>query len=168
MTMGEMIAGSSAPQFSGRFTVWIQLALATPVVLWGGWPFFERAWASVVHRSPNMFTLIAMGTGTAYFYSLIAAIFPSIFPDSFRGHGGEVAVYFEPAAVITTFVLLGQVLELRARSRTSSAIRAPLGLAPRTAAGVDAAGRGHCARSRSPVTDCACGRRKVRWIAPSR
>jgi Cu+-exporting ATPase len=133
MTMGEMIAGSSAPQFSGRFTVWIQLALATPVVLWGGWPFFERAWASVVHRSPNMFTLIAMGTGTAYFYSLIAAIFPSIFPDSFRGHGGEVAVYFEPAAVITTLVLLGQVLELRARSRTSSAIRALLGLAPRTA-----------------------------------
>jgi Cu+-exporting ATPase len=133
MTMGEMIAGSSAPQFSGKFAVWIQLALSTPVVLWGGWPFFVRAWASVVHRSPNMFTLIAMGTGTAYFYSLIAAIFPSIFPDSFRGHGGEVAVYFEPAAVITTLVLLGQVLELRARSRTSSAIRALLGLAPRTA-----------------------------------
>jgi Cu+-exporting ATPase len=133
MTMGEMIAGSSAPQFSGKFAVWIQLALSTPVVLWGGWPFFERAWASVVHRSPNMFTLIAMGTGTAYFYSLIAAIFPSIFPDSFRGRGGEVAVYFEPAAVITTLVLLGQVLELRARSRTSSAIRALLGLAPRTA-----------------------------------
>jgi Cu+-exporting ATPase len=128
-----MIAGSSAPQFSGKFAVWIQLALSTPVVLWGGWPFFERAWASVVHRSPNMFTLIAMGTGTAYFYSLIAAIFPSIFPDSFRGRGGEVAVYFEPAAVITTLVLLGQVLELRARSRTSSAIRALLGLAPRTA-----------------------------------
>src|SRR5713226_9700368 len=133
MTMAEMIAGSSAPQFSGRFTIWIQLALSTPVVLWGGWPFFERAWASVVHRSPNMFTLIAMGTGTAYFYSLIAAIFPSIFPDSFRGHGGEVAVYFEPAAVITTLVLLGQVLELRARSRTSGAIRALLGLTPRTA-----------------------------------
>jgi P-type Cu+ transporter len=133
MTMGEMIAGGSAPQFSGRFAVWTQLALSTPVVLWGGWPFFERAWASVVHRSPNMFTLIAMGTGTAYFFSLIAAIVPSIFPDSFRGHGGEVAVYFEPAAVITTLVLLGQVLELRARSRTSSAIRALLGLAPRTA-----------------------------------
>jgi len=133
MTMGEMIAGGSASQFSGKLAIWIQLALSTPVVLWGGWPFFERAWASVVHRSPNMFTLIAMGTGTAYFYSLIAAIFPSIFPDSFRGHGGEVEVYFEPAAVITTLVLLGQVLELRARSRTSSAIRALLGLAPRAA-----------------------------------
>ncbi|HXI40819.1 MAG TPA: heavy metal translocating P-type ATPase, partial [Bryobacteraceae bacterium] len=133
MTMGEMIAGGSASQFSGKLAIWIQLALSTPVVLWGGWPFFERAWASVVHRSPNMFTLIAMGTGTAYFYSLIAAIFPSIFPDSFRGHNGEVAVYFEPAAVITTLVLLGQVLELRARSRTSTAIRALLGLAPRTA-----------------------------------
>ncbi len=133
MTMGEMAAGSSAAQVSGRLAMWIQLALATPVVLWGGRPFFERAWASVVHRSPNMFTLIAMGTGTAYSYSLIAAIFPWIFPDSFRGHGGEVAVYFEPAAVITTLVLLGQVLELRARSRTSSAIRGLLGLAPRTA-----------------------------------
>src|SRR5260370_24341040 len=121
MSMGEMIAGSSAPQFSERFTIWIQLALSTPVVLWGGWPFFERAWASVVHRSPNMFTLIAMGTGTAYFYSLIAAIFPSIFPDSFRGHGDEVAVYFEPAAVITTLVLLGPGLGLRARSRASGA-----------------------------------------------
>src|SRR5260221_2218244 len=77
MTMGEMIVGGSAPQFSGQFGVWMQLTLSTPVVLWGGWPFFERAWASVVHRSPNMFTLIAMGTGTAYSYSLIAAIFPS-------------------------------------------------------------------------------------------
>src|SRR5439155_11446761 len=133
MTMGKMIVGGSAPSASGRLAIWIQMALATPVVLWGGWPFFERAWASVVHRSLNMFTLIAMGTGTAYFYSLIAAIFPAIFPDAFRGHGGEVAVYFEPAAVITTLVLLGQVLELRARSRTSSAIRALLGLAPRTA-----------------------------------
>ncbi len=134
MTMGEMIAGHSAVAFySGLLGAWIQLLFATPVVLWGGWPFFERAWASPVHRSPNMFTLIAMGTGTAYSYSLVAAIFPSIFPDSFRGHGGEVALYFEPAAVITTLVLLGQVLELRARSQTSSAIRALLGLAPRTA-----------------------------------
>ena len=109
------------------------MLLATPVVLWGGWPFFERAWASIVHRSPNMFTLIGMGTGTAYVYSVAATLFPSIFPDSFRGHGGEVAVYFEPAAVITTLVLLGQVLELRARSQTSSAIRSLLGLAPKTA-----------------------------------
>jgi Cu+-exporting ATPase len=117
----------------GRFAVWIELVLATPVVLWGGWPFFERAWASMVHRNPNMFTLIAMGTGTAYLYSLMATIFPSIFPESFRSHGGEVAVYFEPAAVITTLVLLGQVLELRARGETSSAIRSLLGLAPKTA-----------------------------------
>ncbi|HKW96544.1 MAG TPA: heavy metal translocating P-type ATPase [Bryobacteraceae bacterium] len=117
----------------GRTASWIQLLLATPVVLWGGWPFFERAWASLVHRSPNMFTLIAMGTGTAYFYSVVAILAPSVFPQSFRGHAGEVAVYFEPAAVITTLVLLGQVLELRARSQTSSAIRGLLGLAPRTA-----------------------------------
>lgn len=134
MTMGEMISGGAAAHFlPGPFAVWIQLALSTPVVVWGGWPFFERAWASVVHRSPNMFTLIAMGTGTAYLYSLIATLAPSVFPDSFRGHGGVVAVYFEPAAVITTLVLLGQVLELRARSQTSSALRSLLSLAPRTA-----------------------------------
>lgn len=128
--MGEM---AGAHFFGGRTMIWIQFLLATPVVVWGGWPFFERAWASIVHRSPNMFTLIALGTGTAYLYSLIAALFPSIFPDSFRAHGGEVAVYFEPAAVITTLVLLGQVLELRARSQTSSALRSLLNLAPKTA-----------------------------------
>jgi len=111
----------------------IQLVLATPVVLWGGWPFFHRAWMSVKHRRPNMFTLIAMGTGAAYLYSVIAALFPGLFPSSFRGPQGEVAVYFEAAAVITTLVLLGQVLELRGRRRTSGAIRALLGLAPRTA-----------------------------------
>ena len=134
MTMGAMLSGRAAEHLlSAPFAVWIQLALATPVVVWGGWPFFERAWASVVHRSPNMFTLIAMGTGTAYLYSLIATLAPSIFPESFRGHGGEVAVYFEPAAVITTLVLLGQVLELRARSQTSSALRSLLSRAPRTA-----------------------------------
>ena len=129
-TMGEM---AGAHFFGGRQLIWIQFLLATPVVVWGGWPFFERAWASIVHRSPNMFTLIALGTGTAYLYSLVAALFPSIFPDSFRAHGGEVAVYFEPAAVITTLVLLGQVLELRARSQTSSALRSLLNLAPKTA-----------------------------------
>jgi Cu+-exporting ATPase len=129
-TMGEMVG---AHLFDGRLMVWIEFLLATPVVVWGGWPFFERAWASIVHRSPNMFTLIALGTGTAYTYSLIAAFFPSIFPDSFRAHGGEVGVYFEPAAVITTLVLLGQVLELRARSRTSGALRSLLNLAPKTA-----------------------------------
>ncbi len=112
---------------------WIDLALATPVVVWGGWPFFERGWQSILHRSLNMFTLIAIGTGTAYVYSLAAALAPGVFPVSFRDHHGEVAVYFEVAAAITTLVLLGQVLELRARGRTSAAIQALLGLAPKTA-----------------------------------
>ena len=134
LTMSEMLRGQPVHHALGaRVLTWIQLALATPVVLWSGWPFFERGWQSVVNRRLNMFSLIALGTGTAYFYSVIAAVFPSLFPDSFRGHGGEVAVYFEAAAVITTLVLLGQVLELRARSQTSSAIRALLGLAPKTA-----------------------------------
>ncbi|HEY3304191.1 MAG TPA: heavy metal translocating P-type ATPase [Candidatus Binatia bacterium] len=112
---------------------WIQLFLATPVVLWCGRPFFERGWASIMNRSPNMFTLIAIGVGAAYVYSVVATIFPNLFPESFRMHNGEVGVYFDAAAVITTLVLLGQVLELRARSRTSSAIKALLGLAPKTA-----------------------------------
>ncbi len=112
---------------------WIQFLLSTPVVLWGGWPFFHRGWASIINRSLNMFTLIALGTGTAYFYSFAATLFPNIFPASFRTHGGTPAVYFEAAAVITTLVLLGQVLELRARSQTGSAIKALLGLAPKTA-----------------------------------
>jgi Cu+-exporting ATPase len=118
---------------SPRLLTWIQFAFATPVMLWGGWPFFQRGWASIVNRSLNMFTLIAIGTGTAYLYSVVATFFPDIFPDSFRTHSGEVAVYFEAAAVITTLVLLGQVLELRARSQTSSAIKALLGLAPKMA-----------------------------------
>ena len=122
-----------ALMFRDKQIPWIELALATPVVLWGGWPFFERGWSSIVHRSLNMFTLIGVGVGTAYAYSLIATLLPGIFPVSFRGHGGEVAVYCEPAAAIVTLVLLGQVLELRARSQTSSAIRALLGLAPKTA-----------------------------------
>ncbi|MGH9702304.1 MAG: heavy metal-binding domain-containing protein, partial [Candidatus Acidiferrales bacterium] len=112
---------------------WIQFVLATPVVLWGGWPFFERGWQSIVNRSPNMFTLIAIGTGTAYLDSVVATVLPGIFPASFRDPAGRVEVYFEAAAVITTLVLLGQVLELRARSQTSSAIRGLLGLAPKTA-----------------------------------
>ncbi len=116
-----------------RFVVWVQLALATPAVLWGGWPFFRRGWASVVNRRPNMFTLIALGTGVAYVYSLVAALMPGIFPASFRDPDGEVPLYFEAAAVIVTLVLLGQVLELRARSQTSSAIRALLDLAPKHA-----------------------------------
>jgi len=112
---------------------WAQMALATPVVLWCGWPFFERGWASIVHRSLNMFTLIAMGTGAAYLYSVVAVAAPGIFPDSFRGDGGALGLYFEAAAVITVLVLLGQVLELKARDRTGEAIRALLGLAPKTA-----------------------------------
>ncbi|MDX2154859.1 MAG: copper-translocating P-type ATPase [Bryobacteraceae bacterium] len=112
---------------------WIQFALATPVVVWGGWPFFERAWASVKYRSLNMFTLIGLGTGAAYLYSVFALLFPGAIPPSFRTMGAEAPVYFEPAAVIITLVLLGQVLELRARSQTSSAIRSLLGLAPKTA-----------------------------------
>jgi Cu+-exporting ATPase len=111
----------------------IELLLASPVVIWGGWPFFERFWASLVNRSPNMFTLIGLGTGAAYLYSLAATLFPQSFPDSFRGMHGEVSVYFEAAAVITTLVLVGQVLELRARQRTSGAIRELLHLAPQTA-----------------------------------
>ena len=112
---------------------WAQLGLASPVVLWGGWPFFQRGWASVLNRSPNMFTLIALGVGAAYLYSLAATLAPGIFPPAFRGPAGEVAVYFEAAAVITVLVLLGQMLELRARERTGGAIRALLDLAPKTA-----------------------------------
>jgi Cu+-exporting ATPase len=111
----------------------VEFLLATPVVLWGGWPFFERFWSSLVNRSPNMFTLIGLGTGAAYFESLGATFFPEIFPASFRGMDGAAPVYFEAAAVITTLVLLGQVLELRARQRTSGAIRALLNLAPQQA-----------------------------------
>ncbi|HTB95056.1 MAG TPA: heavy metal translocating P-type ATPase, partial [Candidatus Sulfotelmatobacter sp.] len=114
-------------------TNWVELLLASPVVLWGGWPFFERFWASLVNRSPNMFTLIGLGTGAAYLYSLAATLFPQLFPASVRGMHGEVSVYFEAAAVITTLVLVGQVLELRARHRTSGAIRELLHLAPQTA-----------------------------------
>jgi len=112
---------------------WFELVLTSPVVLWGGWPFFVRGWRSIVNRSLNMFTLIGLGVGVAYFYSVVAALLPSIFPPAFRGPSGDVAVYFEAAAVITTLVLLGQVLELRARSETSAAIKALLGLAPKTA-----------------------------------
>jgi len=112
---------------------WIQFALATPVVLWAGWPFFERGWRSLVTRNLNMFTLIAIGTGTAYLYSVFATLAPGLFPADLRGHDGSVAVYFEAAAVITVLVLLGQVLELRAREATSGAIKALLNLAPSTA-----------------------------------
>jgi P-type Cu+ transporter len=134
LTMGGHLGGHSLDWLlMSPWLNWMEMALATPVVLWAGWPFFERCWASFVNRSPNMFTLIAIGTGTAYGYSGIATVAPSIFPAGFRGMHGEVEVYFEAAATITALVLLGQVLELRARSQTSSAIKALLGLAPKTA-----------------------------------
>jgi len=134
IAMSEALPGISVERFlSKSVSIWIELVLATPVVLWGGSIFFKRAWASIVSRNLNMFTLIGIGTGVAYLYSLIAAIFPDIFPASFRGPEGNVAVYFEAAAVIITLVLLGQMLELKARSQTGAAIRALLGLAPKTA-----------------------------------
>ncbi|HKQ05603.1 MAG TPA: heavy metal translocating P-type ATPase [Blastocatellia bacterium] len=134
VAMSDLIPGQPVQHaVSMRLLKYIQLALATPVVLWGGWPFFQRGWASVINRSLNMFTLIALGTGVAYWYSVVATFFPTIFPASFRTHGDEVGVYFEVSAVIVVLVLLGQVLELRARSQTSSAIKALLGLAPKTA-----------------------------------
>jgi P-type Cu+ transporter len=131
---------SRAAWLSTAARSWIELLLATPVVLWCGWPFFRLAWASILNRSPNMFTLIAMGTGTAYVYSVIAALLPGIFPAQFRSADGSLPVYFEAAAVITALVLLGQVLELRARARTGHAIRALLRLAPKTARLVESNG----------------------------
>ncbi len=133
LAMGEMVGLSFDQLMSPRAQTWLQFAFATPVVLWGGWPFFERGWQSIVTRNFNMFTLIALGTGVAFSYSIVATLLPSIFPASFQDAHGEVAVYFEAAAVIITLVLLGQVMELRARHRTDSAIRALLGLAPKTA-----------------------------------
>jgi len=141
LVMSDMLPGAPVRHaIPGPWLGWIQLVLATPVVLWGGWPFFQRGWTSIANRSPNMFTLIALGVGTAYVYSVVATIVPGIFPASFRSHGGEIGLYFEAAAIITTLVLLGQVLELRARSQTSSAIRALLGLAPKTARRIESAG----------------------------
>ena len=132
--MGEMIPGNPLGNLvNPTLGVWLQAVLATPVVLWAGWPFFVRGWQSVTRRSLNMYTLIAMGVGVAYVYSLVASFAPDLFPESFRGHGGTVPVYYEAAAVIVTLVLLGQVLELRARSATSGAIRALLELSPPTA-----------------------------------
>lgn len=134
MVMGGLISGTKTdgliPMDIRR---WVELILATPVVLWCGWPFFVRGWQSIVTRNPNMFTLIGLGVSVAYVYSVIAALFPGIFPASFRSESGEVGMYFEAAAVIVTLVLLGQVLELKARSQTGAAIKALLGLAPKTA-----------------------------------
>jgi P-type Cu+ transporter len=128
---GHLIGGQGL--IDQTLSNWIQLVFATPVVIWAGWPFFVRGWQSLVTGNLNMFTLIAMGTGVAYVYSFIGTVAPGIFPATFRGHGGAVAVYFEAAAVITVLVLLGQVLELRAREATSGAIKALLELAPKTA-----------------------------------
>ena len=134
LAMSEMLPGDPLRMAIGPGLVsWVQLLLATPVVLWGGWPFFVRAWYSIVTRNLNMFTLIGLGVAVAFIYSLVATLLPQIFPASFRDHMGNVPVYFEAAAVITTLVLLGQVLELKARSSTSAALRALLGLAPKTA-----------------------------------
>jgi Cu+-exporting ATPase len=134
LAMGEYIPGHPFERLaSARALQWLELALASPVVVWGGWPFFVRFWQSLVHRSLNMFTLIGLGVAVAYVYSVVATLAPGLFPAAFRDASGEVAVYFEAAAVITVLVLLGQVLELRARSQTSSAIKALLGLAPKTA-----------------------------------
>ena len=134
LAMSPMLPGHPMQHvLRDEWSTWAQFFLSTPVVLWSGWPFFQRGWASIINRSPNMFTLIALGTGTAYLYSAFATLFPSSIPQSFRLEHGAVPVYFEAAAVITMLVLFGQILELRARSRTTGAIRALLGLAPKTA-----------------------------------
>ncbi|MBO9127263.1 MULTISPECIES: heavy metal translocating P-type ATPase [unclassified Rhizobium] len=133
ITMGPMIGLPVLDWLGEPLATWAELVLATPVVLWAALPFFRRAWASLVNRSPNMWTLIGLGVGTAYIYSLVATLAPGIFPHTFRGHGGAVPVYFEAAAVIVALVFVGQVLELKARERTGSAIRALLDLAPKTA-----------------------------------
>jgi Cu+-exporting ATPase len=139
LEMGAHIVGAHG-WVDPKLSSYIQFAFATPVVLWAGWPFFVRGWQSLLTRNLNMFTLIAMGTGVAYGYSIVATFAPGIFPDAFRGHGGQPAVYFEAAAVITVLVLMGQVLELRARDATSGAIKALLNLAPKTARRVNVDG----------------------------
>ena len=142
LSMGEMIPENPLNAFLGtKIRSWIEFALATPVVLWCGWPFLSRGASSIRSLRLNMFTLIAIGSGAAWVYSVVATFVPGIFPSSFRSHDGSVEIYFEAASVIVTLVLLGQVLELRARDRTGEAIRSLLGLAPKTARRVDAAGQ---------------------------
>jgi Cu+-exporting ATPase len=141
IAMSEMIPGLALETVVGQTRLqWMQFLLATPVVLWGGWPFFERGWQSIINRHLNMFTLIGIGVAVSYSYSTVALLRPQIFPATFRGIDGAVAVYFEAAAVIVTLVLLGQVLELRARAQTGAAIRSLLGLVPKTARKVHADG----------------------------
>ncbi|HYV67383.1 MAG TPA: heavy metal-binding domain-containing protein, partial [Myxococcales bacterium] len=136
--MSDLLPGRPVQHaLSPALIAWIELLLATPVVLWGGLPFFQRGWASIVRRSLNMFTLIALGTGVAYVFSVVATLAPGLLPPSVRDAHGAVPIYFEPAAAIVTLVLLGQVLELRARARTRGALRALLGLAPKTARKVE-------------------------------
>jgi len=155
IAMGSMVGLPVRDWIGESVATWLELALATPVVLWAGLPFFRRGWGSIVNRSPNMWTLISIGVGAAYFYSLFATLFPGIFPHQFRGHGGSVPVYFEAAAVIITLVFFGQVLELRARERTGSAIRALLDLAPKTARRVDENGN----ETDIPLADVKAGDR---------
>lgn len=132
--MGELIPGEPLLHVASQRTwTWFEFIVGSPVILWGAWPFFVRGWHSIVNRSLNMFTLIGLGVSVAYVYSLVATLAPGTFPASFRDSGGNVAVYFEAAAVIVTLVLLGQVLELRARSQTGAAIKSLLGLAPKRA-----------------------------------
>lgn len=137
--VAEFLPGHLLHRLPAGWLNWIEFALATPVVLWGGWPFFQRGWASVISMQLNMFTLIALGVGAAYVYSVVATLAPGLFPESFR-MGDQVAVYFEPAAAIVVLVLLGQVLELRARAGTGAAIRNLLGLAPTFAHKIAASG----------------------------
>lgn len=166
LVMGHHVGGSG---IAGRILgsaagPWIELLLATPVVLWGSWPFFVRAWRSVLNRHLNMFSLIGLGVGVSYVYSVVATFAPGVFPDTFRGADGRVGVYFEAAAAIVTLVLLGQVLELRARSRTGAAIRELLGLAPKTARRIEGDGaekgeKGERAEKDIPIEDVAVGDR---------
>ncbi|WP_425475548.1 heavy metal translocating P-type ATPase [Mesorhizobium quangtriensis] len=155
ITMGPMLGLPFREWLGERTAIWIEFALATPVVLWAAIPFFHRGWDSIVNRSPNMWTLISIGVGVAYLYSVVATLFPDLFPHQFRGHGDAVPVYFEAAAVIVALVFLGQVLELRARERTGSAIRALLDLAPKTARRIAADG----AESDVPLDEVMAGDR---------
>ncbi|HEX4784174.1 MAG TPA: heavy metal-binding domain-containing protein, partial [Candidatus Sulfotelmatobacter sp.] len=159
IAMGSMFSAHALMSVLGGARLpWIEFALSTPVVLWGGLPFFQRFWTSLVNRSPNMFTLIGLGTGVAYVYSVVATIAPQIFPASLRGMGGYPDVYFEAAAAITTLVLLGQVMELRARGRTSAAIRALLDLSPKTARLITG-GAGEVTENDIPLEDVKPGDR---------
>ena len=169
LAMGKHVPGLDMEALvPHRISIWLELMLATPVVLWSGWPFFVRGWRSVVTRNLNMFTLIALGVGVSFLYSIVATLFPGIFPYSFRGDGGEVGVYFEAAAVIVTLILLGQVLELRARSSTNAAIRRSSDWRPRPPVGSALTGRRKtfCWKISSLATVSGCGRaRKFRWTA---